>query len=287
MLEALVRDYPNFALAHTRLAEVYAYTSAETLGLPGFDTEAAAQEHLRVARRISGETADTALISAFLAFIASEDFNTASGFATRATSIEPNRSDAWQMLALIQSVGGRHDDALRSILRAQELDPASLDIRWDHVFFLYAAERYEEALREAEVSARLTAMYPLYVALIYDALGRPHDAFEQWLDRARRRGLSEAQTQAAQRAAQERGVMAGYRAIADGLSGAYRESGVPLAVLLINAGDSNGAVNALIEPPDSRDRWLTPFVDRIVNLRPIRHDPRLAQMFDRITEFRG
>lgn len=287
MLMLLCYDYPNFARAHVSLAEIYAMTTPETLGLPGYDTHRAAYEQLEIARGLGGETADIAVISAFLAFINRRNFGEALGHARRAVTLEPNRGDCWQTLALILCVGGRYDEGLAAINRAKELDPASLDIRWDHVFFLYAAGRFEEALREADASTRVTAMYPLYVAFIYDALNRPNDAFTQWIERARKRGLSEIGAEAAQRAARQRGVQAGYASLVAALGADYRESGVPLAVMRINAGDRDGAVAALLAEPDARDRWLSPFVDRIVNLHGLRRDPRLAQVFDELEEFRG
>lgn len=286
MLMLLVYDYPNFARARVSLAEVYAYTTPETLGLPGFDTHAAAQEQLDIARRLGGETTDTAIISSFLAFITRRDFNEALIQAERATSLDPSRSDAWQMLALVLSVGGRHDQALAAITRAQELDPASMDIRWDHVFFLYAAERYQQALTEAQAASRVTGPYPLYMAFIYEALGRRGEAFTQWTERARRRGLDEGSIAQARRVG-ARNPRDGYTALIRSLGRDYRETGVPLAVLHMNAGDSDGAVRALLQEPDVRDRWLSPFVDRIVSLRALRRDPRVAEVFDELEDFRG
>lgn len=287
MLMLLIYDYPNFARAHVALAEVYTGTTPETLGLPGFDTFAAARQQLEIARDLAGETADTAILSAFLDFITRRSFTDALSAARHATVLEPSRAEAWQVLALVLSVGKRDDEALTAVHRAAELDPASMDILWDEVFYLYAAGRYEQALAKGEYASRISGPWPMYMALIYDALNRPADAFAQWIERARKRHLSDAGIAAAQRAARQRGLQAGYAALIGALGTEYRETGVPLAVLRINAGDRDGAVAALTEKPDVRDQWLSPFVDRVVNLRGLRHDPRLAQVFDELEDFRG
>ncbi|WP_395644771.1 winged helix-turn-helix domain-containing protein [Terricaulis sp.] len=287
MLMLLIYDYPNFARAHVSLAAIYAETTPETLGLPGFDTFAAAREQLEIARQLAGETADTAILSAFLDFITRRSFADALASARRATLIEPSRAEAWQVLALILSVGGRDDEALTAVRRAAELDPASMEILWDEVFYLYAAGRHQQALSKGQYASRISGPWPLYMALIYDALGRRDDAFAQWTERARKRQLSEPDIASAQRAYAQRGVQAGYATLVGFIGADYRESGVPLAVLRINAGDRDGAVAALLAEADVRDRWLSQFVDRIVNLRDLRREPRLAQMFDELEDFRG
>jgi DNA-binding winged helix-turn-helix (wHTH) protein/tetratricopeptide (TPR) repeat protein len=287
LLVSLTNDYPNFAPAHASLAGIYVLTTPETLGMPGTDNLASAARHLAIAKRLGGETGDVATIAALLAFYEARNLNAGLAHAARATALAPTSSRAWQAQALLLSVGGQHEAALDSIRRALDLAPTSLELRWDYVWALYAAGHYRGAWREVQTSAQATPSHPLYAALVYDALAERDAAFEQWMRRERMRGLDETQESVVLRAARRNGFVEGYAALLAATASHRREAGVPLAVLRINAGDVEGAVTALLGPSSSWDRWLLLFVDRIVNLRGLRQDARLAGLFTRIADFRA
>lgn len=287
LLVDLTNDYPQFVSAHIALAVVYCYTTPETLGMESsFDTFAAAGEQLAIARRLGGESAEIETTAAYVEFMGARDFDVAYAHAMRATELEPNYAQAWQMLALILSVGQHYSAALTAVERAEELDPASLDIRWDHVWFLYVAGRYAEALRESTEAAVMTAANPLYTALVYDALGKEQEAFAQWIVRARQRGLDARGVEAAVQAGRGN-LVAGYVALLEQFNETYSETGLPLAVLCMNARQRDRAVQALVDIPANRERWFSLYVDRVPNLRSLQGDGRLNEVLGRIADFRA
>jgi DNA-binding winged helix-turn-helix (wHTH) protein/TolB-like protein/Flp pilus assembly protein TadD len=50
---------------------------------------------------------------------------------------------------------GRYDEALASVERARELDPASMAVNSDYAWFLYLARRYDDAIRQAHDTLKL------------------------------------------------------------------------------------------------------------------------------------
>jgi Tfp pilus assembly protein PilF len=287
ILVALVRDYPNFALAHALLAEIYVRLTSEDLGLPSFDTALAAERHLNEARRFGGETGEVAHTGAIVTFLVAKRFDAALAQAERATELSPGNWKTWQAKALILSVGGRDREALETIARARAVDPAQGQILWDPVFYLHVAGRNEEALaamREAEVR---TGPSHFFAALVYGALGRDAEAFRSWVARGRRNGLTPQEADRALRIGAEEGLSSGYAALLRmQRAGAYEEIGVQLAILRLKAGDRAGAVRALAEAPPPRKHYVILFADRLPVLAPLRGDPRLSQMFAEIEEYR-
>ena len=286
MLVSVVERYPNFADAHSALARAYVRYSPETLGLPGFDTIGAARRHLERARAIRGLSGEDATTAALIEFFEARNSDAALRFAEHATRLRASDPTAWQVRALILSVKRRDEEAIQAVLRAQALDPASGDIRWDHVWYLYITGAYRGALAEAEQAEMLAGPYPLYRALIEDALGRPMNAFTSWVARERHHGISQATSENLIVTAQQRGLREGYRALISAIPAARPESGVPLAILQMKAGDPDAAVLALNSPVMARDRWMSLFLDRIPPLASLRSDPRLAGMYARVEDFR-
>jgi tetratricopeptide (TPR) repeat protein len=219
-------------------------------------------------------------------FFEARNSDAALRFAEHATRLRASDPTAWQVRALILSVKGRDEEAIQAVLRAVALDPASGDIRWDHVWYLYITGAYRGALAEAEQAEMLAGPYPLYRALIEDALGRPMNAFTSWVSRQRHHGMSQATAEALLSTARQRGLREGYRALINAIPAARPESGVPLAILQMKAGYPEAAVEALNSPVMARDRWMSLFLDRIPPLAPLRSDPRLAGVYARVEDFR-
>jgi hypothetical protein len=121
---------------------------------------------------------------------------------------------------------------------------------------------------------------------VYDALGERGLAFDQWIARERMRGLTADQEESL-RGARARGLQSGYSALVSAAQAGRPETGVPLALLSLHAGDADAAVAALLREGAPGDWWLVLYADRIPNLRPLRQRPELAQLFNRIEEFRA
>lgn len=88
-------------------------------------------------------------------------------------TLNPGLADAHYNYSLYLSFSGRHDEAIASVSRAHELDPASMLIGTDHVWLFYLARRYEEAIRQARTTLDL-------VPVNEGPLPRPAQAGQYW-----------------------------------------------------------------------------------------------------------
>jgi DNA-binding winged helix-turn-helix (wHTH) protein len=275
ILVQLLRAYPDYGPAHAALADIYAHKTGEHLGLARADTFAEAQKHLNRAVALMGSSSETDVTRALLAFYRDHDATRALSDIDDALRRNPNNALAWQTRGMLDSVLGRDQDALQAIDRAAAIDPVSESIPWDRVWFLYVAHRYEDALREAETARRTSAPVYLYLALTYEALSRPHEALQAWIDRAQAHGLSEPARAAAERALQGgRAGPQGYAALLDAEASDpnYHENGAVLAVLAEHAGRPDLARAALSRPTDPRDGWLLAWRKRLPILAALSDD---------------
>ena len=149
---AIDRD-PDFALAWVGIA--WAHTELCIGGSAGKSPE----ENILLAKKaaaraleIDQELAEAHGISALIQFAFDFDWAGAERSFLRALELGPGGAQAHQHYGWLLSSVGRHDDALRQLRRARELDP--LLIPTDVVSHLLRAGHIEEGLEEAQKSAR-------------------------------------------------------------------------------------------------------------------------------------
>ena len=140
--QALAID-PGFALAHAELASAYRLLSASAVRsaaemLP--KAEASALRALAADRDV-GEA------HAALAGVKRDrwDWAAAEREYRRALQLSPNLAAARQAYAIYLSITGRHDAAVKEILRARELDPIGVPAAVNLAAVYYNARRYEQA----------------------------------------------------------------------------------------------------------------------------------------------
>jgi TolB-like protein/Flp pilus assembly protein TadD len=149
---AIGRD-PDFALAWVGIA--WAHTELCIGGSAGKSPE----ENILLAKKaatraleIDQELAEAHGISALIQFAFDFDWAGAERSFLRALELGPGGAQAHQHYGWLLSSVGRHDDALRQLRHARELDP--LLIPTDVVTHLLRAGHIEEGLEEAQKSAR-------------------------------------------------------------------------------------------------------------------------------------
>ena len=76
----------------------------------------------------------------------------------RAVALAPGDAETHYALATYLTALGWHDEAIASIERARELDPASMAVASDYSWFLYIARRYDDAIRQARDTLKLLDM---------------------------------------------------------------------------------------------------------------------------------
>ena len=149
---AVDRD-PGFALAWACIAGAYAELCVSgTVGKSPEEAIGLAKKAARRALEIDQELGEAHSISALIQFAFDFDWAGAERSFLRAIELSPGSAQAHQHYGWLCSSLGRHDDALRQLRRARELDP--LLIPTDVVTHLLRAGRIEEALEEARKAAR-------------------------------------------------------------------------------------------------------------------------------------
>jgi len=144
---AVARD-PDFALAWASIAETHAESCIS--GFVGSSPEEAIRLAKAAAARaldIDQELAEAHGVSAFIRFVFDFDWLGAERDFLKAIDLSPGNADIHGHYSWMCGSLERHDDALREVRRARELDP--LLIQSDVATALLRAGRIDEALEEA------------------------------------------------------------------------------------------------------------------------------------------
>lgn len=257
MLTGILEADPGSAAAHATLAMIYAHKTGEHLGMPALDTFREAQRHLDRARDLAPELPDVDVAQALLDFYRDHQPRKALASIDRALERDPDSSLAWQDRAMVASALGHHDESLRSIERAAELDPVSPSIAWDRVWFLYLARRQEDARTALQQVERSSGRNLLYEALIARAFDEPRRALDLWVERSARLGFA---LPAPGRVAAEAdgSLPAGYAELLRQTAAlpAYHDYPGVRAIWQLESGDPDAALATLTDAPPSRDNWM-------------------------------
>lgn len=147
--EQAVAADPGFALAHVGVARAYAEQ-----GHSGFDERPPSESFSRAkaaverALELDEELGEAHGILALLQFSYQYDWEGAEREFERALELSPNGADIYDHYGWMCQALERHDDALRLLRRARELDPYTHQT--DHATALLRAGRYDEAVEAAE-----------------------------------------------------------------------------------------------------------------------------------------
>jgi DNA-binding SARP family transcriptional activator/TolB-like protein/tetratricopeptide (TPR) repeat protein len=140
---------PGYALAYSARADVYNLLGAYDYGLaPPVQMYPPAREAAERALALSPELAEAHAALANVLFNYDWDPDAAEQRYRRAIRLNPGYGMARHWLSLLLAAGGRHDEALREIHTARELDPGSPVLTSSlarHHYFLGA---YEQAIEE-------------------------------------------------------------------------------------------------------------------------------------------
>ena len=170
---ALERD-PGYALAHFGLGDCYA--SRAILGREPFEV-ARTRPLFETAIRLDPNLADAhAVLGAIIDGILEWSWPLAESRCQQAIALDPRSAHIRNVYGLMQSVMGRHDEAVATYRRAIELDP--LGPLWNACLIqaLLGKRDWEEALRQTQVTLDLVPEYWFALHLA----GQAHVALGQW-----------------------------------------------------------------------------------------------------------
>jgi adenylate cyclase len=165
-LEQAVAEAPDLAVGYVAIAQLYTETSAQGLGNIATSAVALnlAKNAVEKALRLDDTLGDAHSISATVKFMRDYDWAGAEREFQLALSLAPGSGDVYDLYGWMCSALGRHEDAIRLVTRAKELDP--LAHASDLGTELLRAGRYAEGLEEAsrllEFEPGLTRAHSLF-----------------------------------------------------------------------------------------------------------------------------
>jgi serine/threonine protein kinase/Tfp pilus assembly protein PilF len=159
--QAISHD-PNFALAHSGLADFYNWLSVAGLAAPieGFTL---AKKSAQTAIGLDSNLSEAYASLAFAVWAYDWDFADAERLFQKSIALNPNYVEAHEWYAYLLSSTARHDEALREMRRAEQLDPNSPSVAAMYAFCLFNARLYAEGLKKTRRSLELDPNY--YLAL--------------------------------------------------------------------------------------------------------------------------
>ena len=146
--EQAIAEDRGFALAYAGLADCWTLLSAAAYGEPSARTMARAREAAEQALRLDPSDTEVQTALGFVRFRIDWAWRDAEAAFVRACELSPGHAPAHHRFALLLSALGRHDEAIREIRRAHELDPLSLIISTAVGRVLHFSRNYEEAMAQ-------------------------------------------------------------------------------------------------------------------------------------------
>jgi tetratricopeptide (TPR) repeat protein len=166
-----IDDDAQYARAYAGLADAYALLANYQGLLPGEAyprARAAATKALEFDPDLAEAHASFALVKHHYDW----DWKGGEAEYKRAIELQPNYAPAHYRYAWFLSDVGRHDEAVREVLRAQELDPLSIVVVTNLGRTLYHARRYDEAIAELQKALRMdpNRLYThIFLGMAYDS----------------------------------------------------------------------------------------------------------------------
>jgi serine/threonine protein kinase/TolB-like protein/Tfp pilus assembly protein PilF len=172
---------PNFAVAWVGVADIYTQLAGTGMRDPS-DANPKAKAAVKKALELD-ETLPDAHVMQGRIMTSEWDWNGAEREFKRAFELSSNLSEAHLTYASLLSLLGRHDEAIASARRAQEVDPLDLRARNGEGVSLYFARRYDEAIQKFENVLKLTPDNEttlIFRAYTYDAKEMYKEAISEY-----------------------------------------------------------------------------------------------------------
>jgi TolB-like protein/DNA-binding winged helix-turn-helix (wHTH) protein len=281
--EQAVKLDPNYALAHTGIADCY-QLFAEYRLMPATEGFAKARNAATKALEIDETLAEAHTSLAYTLAFYDWNWLVAEREFKRAIELNPNYATAHHWYSEYLVVFGRFDEARTEILRAQELDPLSLIIRVDVAAYYYLIRQYDEAIalskKILEIDPNLAFAY-VFIWASYQQKGMDKEAIAAYLKIvALLWGRNETEVEELKRAYEKAGIKGFWRKRLEQMN---RPSNQQIyldwdyAVCYIWLGDKERAIESLQKAYAARNRW-------IINIKydptfdSIRSDPRFQEL---------
>ncbi len=146
--QAALEEFPGFAPAYAGLADAYCQSAFNGM-VTAANVCACARDSANAALENDPDLAEAHVSMGRVLMIFDWDWSQAREHLGRAQDLDPMLPETYRAGALLFAACGRHDDALREIKHAEELDPLSLAAGFEQAWLLYLSGRFHEALAQA------------------------------------------------------------------------------------------------------------------------------------------
>ena len=181
--EKAIEADPNYALAYAGLGDAYAILGENGFWLPE-KTYPKAKEAVSKALEIDDKLAEAHTCMAAILRDYDWDFVGAGKEFKRAIELNPGYATAHQWYGELLSILGRHEEGIREIKIARDLDPLSPRISAEVGYFLISVHRYDQALEELNKALEVDPNHMVtheFLGWVYEAMGKYDDAVKCYL----------------------------------------------------------------------------------------------------------
>ncbi len=284
--EKAIEIDPNYALAHAGLGDAYQTLASNGFWLPEKAFPRAREAALK-ALEIDDKLAEAHTTLAGITGDYDWDFVNAEKEFKLAIELNPGYATAHQWYAELLSHLGRHEEAIREIKIARNLDPLSPRISASVGFFIIFVRRYGEALEELNKALEVDPNHFLTHELlgwVYEALGKYEDAVKCYRRAIELGGVSKDPEADLASCYALMGKREEARKILDNLieySKGNFVSGVDLAFICTALGEKDQAFDWLEKAFGERDPYLLN-IKYYYRFDPLHSDPRFTDLIRRI-----
>jgi len=284
--ESAIEKDPNFALAHSALADAYVLFAFVAL-LPPHEALQKARSAAVRALEIDDELAEAHASCASITKLYDWDWPKAEREYQRSLYLDPNNAIARRGYAGCLSALGRTNEALDEVYKAQALDPMSLVIAVEVAWNLYMAREYDKALQQA---TRTIDMEPEFAAtghvlgLALEQVGKYDEAIGVFKRVAELSGAHQSAVASLAHAYARSGRTKDAAAILNELAAESNKRYVaPYLFSVIHAGlgDKAKALESLEKAFETHDVWMI-WVNRDPRFDLLRTEPRFQNFLRRM-----
>ncbi|HEX8847745.1 MAG TPA: protein kinase [Pyrinomonadaceae bacterium] len=280
---------PNYALAYVGISDSYLL-----LGIPDAMTDMLSpQESLPQARaaadralEIDGSLAEAYASRAHVRW-KERDWTGAEEDFKRSIGLNPNYANARLFYGLYLSSASRHEEALRELRQAQEIDPLSFPINAGVGFALYFARRYDEAIEQYKKTLEMDSTFALVrqrLGLAYAQKGAHREAvaeLQQAMNYSNRAPLAVASLGYVYAVSGNKGEAQKMLSELKDLSERRYISTYSVAMIYVGLGEKEQALQWLARGYEERNIELA-WIKVEPRLDPLRDDPRFQELLRKI-----
>jgi serine/threonine-protein kinase len=151
--EEAIRLDPDYALAHAGLGWSYFHLSSWYRAPREVMPQAKAAAH--AALELDDSLATAHALLGYINLNYDWNWDAAKQQVRRALELNPNSAEAHLLHALVLVSQGEADEGVREALRAEDLDPMAVGLKWDIWIALYFAREYEAAIQVCDRALQL------------------------------------------------------------------------------------------------------------------------------------